>query len=406
MMKYVIQRILQAIPLLTFISVILFVLMQSAGDPISMMGGRQPPKAEDQERMRRQLGLDRPILEQYLYWLIGNDWVVTDEVIWYQIDKGDNVLVWVPESQITEMDESSGSTVITLANRSDVRSGPGGKYDPAGRLTGSDLVFVTEDVVEEKVYGTRKGFLRGDFGNSLVARRPALDLILDRLPNTIILMGIAEIVIILVALLVGVISAVRQYSRLDNILTTLAFITYSVPIFLMALILMFIFAVNFREWGLPYFPISGMYDPIVGQTIPQVLWHLILPMTSIALISIAGYSRYIRSTMLEVINSDYIRTARSKGIHERRILFVHAFKNASLPLVTLIGLDLPFLLAGAVVTETIYAWPGMGRLFIDHLTRLDYPVLMGILMMISVAVVIFQLLTDIVYTWLDPRIRY
>ena len=129
---------------------------------------------------------------------------------------------------------------------------------------------------------------------------------------------------------------------------------------------MFIFAVNFREWGLPYFPISGMYDPIVGQTIPQVLWHLILPMTSIALISIAGYSRYIRSTMLEVINSDYIRTARSKGIHERRILFVHAFKNASLPLVTLIGLDLPFLLAGAVVTETIYAWPGMGRLFIDH----------------------------------------
>jgi peptide/nickel transport system permease protein len=174
----------------------------------------------------------------------------------------------------------------------------------------------------------------------------------------------------------------------------------------MALILMYIFAVQFRAWGLPYFPISGMFDPIVGRTPQQVAWHMVLPVLSIALISVAGYSRYIRSTMLEVINSDYIRTARSKGLKERRTLFVHAFKNASLPIVTLIGLDLPFLLAGAVVTETIFAWPGMGRLFIDHLSRSDFPVLMGLLMLISVAVVVFQLLTDLVYTWLDPRIRY
>ncbi|MBC7870805.1 MAG: ABC transporter permease, partial [Chitinophagaceae bacterium] len=115
---------------------------------------------------------------------------------------------------------------------------------------------------------------------------------------------------------------------------------------------------------------------------------------------------FIRSTMLEVINSDYIRTARSKGLSERRTLWVHAFKNASLPLVTLIGLDLPFLLAGGVVTETIFAWPGMGMLFVSSLGRSDFPVLMALLMMISVAVVIFQLLTDVVYTWLDPRIRY
>jgi peptide/nickel transport system permease protein len=219
-------------------------------------------------------------------------------------------------------------------------------------------------------------------------------------------MGTAEVLIIVVSLTVGIVSAVRQYSLLDTLLTTAAFITYSIPVFLMALILMYIFAITFRRWGLPYLPISGMFDPAIGPTPQQVILHMILPVMTISLISIAGYSRYVRSTMLEVINSDYIRTARAKGLHERRTLAVHAFKNASLPIVTLIGLDLPFLLAGAVVTETIFAWPGMGRLFIDHLNRSDFPVLMGLLMLISVAVVLFQLLTDIVYTWLDPRIRF
>jgi peptide/nickel transport system permease protein len=133
---------------------------------------------------------------------------------------------------------------------------------------------------------------------------------------------------------------------------------------------------------------------------------MVLPVATIALISIAAYSRYIRSNMLEVINSDYIRTARAKGLSERFILYRHAFKNAALPLATLIGLDLPFLLGGAVVTETLFAWPGMGRLFIQHLDRLDYAVLMGLLMLITVAVIVFQLLTDLLYTWLDPRIRY
>jgi peptide/nickel transport system permease protein len=149
-----------------------------------------------------------------------------------------------------------------------------------------------------------------------------------------------------------------------------------------------------------------MFDPIEGRTFGQVAWHMVLPVITIAVGTIASYSRYIRSTMLEVIKSDYVRTARAKGVGERRILFVHALKNAALPLVTLIGLDIPFLLAGAVVTERIFGWPGMGRLFLNSLGRSDFPVLMGLLMMISVAVVIFQLLTDIVYTWLDPRIRY
>jgi peptide/nickel transport system permease protein len=148
-----------------------------------------------------------------------------------------------------------------------------------------------------------------------------------------------------------------------------------------------------------------MYDPNVGKTPAQIALHMILPVTTLAVISIAAYSRYVRSSMLEVMSQDYIRTARAKGVREWRVIMRHALKNASLPFVTLIGLDIPFLLAGAVVTESIFAWPGTGRLFIDHTERADFPVLMGILMMISMAVVIFQILTDVTYSFLDPRIR-
>ena len=338
--RYIARRLLQAIPLLLIVSLVIFVLLQSAGDPLATLGGRLPPRPEDRERLRRQLGLDQPVLTQYAYWLLGNDWT---------------------------------------------------RFDMDG------------DGVAETA-GTRRGVLRGDFGTSIVTRQPAIDIILDRLPNTLILMLTSEVLILSFALLIGVISAVRQYTMLDNILTGFSFVTFSTPIFLMAFGLMYIFAVKFREWGLPYFPTIS--NPSQAKTLGEYIWIMTLPVLTIALISIAAYSRYIRSNMLEVINSDYIRTARAKGISERAILYRHAFKNAALPLATLIGLDLPFLLGGAVVTERIFAWPGMGRLFIDHLGRLDYSVLMGLLMLITVAVVFFQLLTDLVYTWLDPRIRY
>jgi peptide/nickel transport system permease protein len=340
--RYIIRRILQAIPLLFIISVILFALMMNMGDPLATLGGRQPPRGEDRLRLARQLGLDQPIYMQYVFWLIGNDWMMFDTT-------GDGA---------------------------------------------------------PNAYGTRRGILRGDWGTSLVTRRPVVEMIWQRLPNTLLLMGTAQVVIIVFSLAIGVYSALRQYSVADNVITTGAFIGYSMPIFWLALMLMYIFAVNFKKWGLPYFPTVGMYDPAVGRTFGQVVWHMALPVATLSVTAIAAYSRYIRASMLEVINQDYIRTARSKGLPERLILWRHALKNASLPLVTLIGLDLPLLLAGAVVTERIFAWPGMGRLFLDHVERADYPVLMGILMLVSVAVVVFQILTDIVYTYLDPRIRY
>jgi peptide/nickel transport system permease protein len=216
----------------------------------------------------------------------------------------------------------------------------------------------------------------------------------------------AEIVIIIGALLVGIYSALHQYSFFDNVFSTLAFVGFSMPIFFIALFSMYIFGVMFRRWGLPYLPTTLMYDPRVGPTVPQVLWHMVLPIFSIATISFAGYSRYIRSTMLEVMGQDYIRTAKSKGLPRRDIVMVHALKNASLPIVTVVGLDLPLLLGGAVVTESIFSWPGMGYLFLYHVGKGDVAVVMGILMLIAVAVVVFQLITDITYAWLDPRIHY
>jgi peptide/nickel transport system permease protein len=340
--RYILKRLLQGIPLLLFISLILFVLMMNMGDPVATMGGRRVTRSSDYERLRRQLGLDKPLHIQYIYWLAGNDWTRTD-------------------------------------------------------LDGDGIA---------ETPGTRKGVLRGDFGVSLLSRKPVLEVIAERLPNTLMLMVASELVIIVGALLVGIYSALRQYSLTDNLLTTVLFIGYSMPIFFIALTSMYLFAVLFKRWGLPYLPTVGMFDPQAGRTTAQILWHMVLPVLSISLISFAAYSRYIRSTMLEVMSQDYIRTARAKGMPRREVIFIHALKNASLPIVTVVGLDLPLLLGGAVVTERIFAWPGMGRLFLDHVDRADLPVIMGILMLIAVAVVVFQLITDIVYAWLDPRIRY
>jgi len=340
--RYIVMRFLQGIPLLLFISVILFTLMMNVGDPVATMGGRRAVRQTEYQRLRRQLGLDKPVYMQYLYWLVGNDWT--------QVDR-------------------DGDGIAETA-------------------------------------GTRRGVLRGDFGVSLLNGKPVLEVIGERLPNTLMLMVASEVIIILGALLVGIYSALRQYSVIDNLLTGIMFIGYSMPIFFVALFSMYIFAVLFKRWGLPYLPTVGMFDPQVGKTTAQILWHMVLPVLSISLISFAAYSRYIRSTMLEVMGQDYIRTARAKGLPRREVVFIHALKNASLPIVTVVGLDLPLLLGGAVVTERIFAWPGMGRLFLDHVDRADMPVVMGILLLIAVAVILFQIITDIVYAWLDPRIRY
>jgi peptide/nickel transport system permease protein len=245
--------------------------------------------------------------------------------------------------------------------------------------------------------------IQGELGKSFFSKQPVAQMIAERLPNTLVLMVTAEIFTVALALVLGILSAVKQYSITDNIITTLSFIGFSMPIFFIALGLMLIFAVQFKKWGLPYLPTGA--DIWDKKDPKELLIHLILPVSCLVIILTAGYARYIRTSMLEVLGQDYVRTARAKGLTSRSVLYKHALRNAALPLVTIIGLDIPYLLGGALVTETVYAWPGMGRLFWEYAQRGDFPVVLGVLLIISTAVVVFTILTDIVYTFVDPRIR-
>ena len=247
--------------------------------------------------------------------------------------------------------------------------------------------------------------MRGDLGRSLITKEPAFNRIADRFPNTLILIIPSYLLVLTLALLIGVYSALRPYSRLDMVLNTLAFLGYSVPIYLVCLGLIFVFAVLFRRWGLPHLPVAGMWDLSAPRNAVNLLQHMILPVASLTIVQVAVYIRFIRAAVLDVIQQDYIRTANAKGLSGQRVIGLHVMKPASLPIITLVGTDLPILLGGAVLTETIFAWPGMGALFIESLNRADYPVLMAILVFISTLVIVFQLLTDVIYTLVDPRIN-
>jgi peptide/nickel transport system permease protein len=236
--------------------------------------------------------------------------------------------------------------------------------------------------------------------------RPALEVIGERLPNTLLLMIPAEIVIILGALLVGIYSALRQYSFLDHAMTALSFVGYSMPIFFIALISMYIFAVLFKRWGLPHLPTVGMFDPLVGETPLEVARHMVLPVFSIATISLAGYSRYIRSTMLEVLNQDYIRTARAKGQGERKVVYKHALRNMMVPLLTIIGVFIAIALTGTVLTETVFTRPGLGKMLVDAIGARDYPLAQGAITVFTMTIIVVNLVVDMLYAVVDPRISY
>jgi peptide/nickel transport system permease protein len=244
---------------------------------------------------------------------------------------------------------------------------------------------------------------QGDLGTSFFSHQPVILMISQRLPLTLILMGTAEVFTIIFALILGLVAAVRKYSFLDNLITSFSFIGYSMPIFFIALGSMQVFAVQFKAWGLPYLPTGAdIWDPSNPFELAR---HLVLPVFCLVTIQTAGYSRYLRSSILEVLGMDYVRTARAKGLSSRNVLFKHALRNAILPFVTIVGLDIPFLLGGALVTESVFAWPGMGRLFWEYAQRGDYPVVLGVLLITSSAVVFFTIIVDMAYTLVDPRIR-
>ncbi len=343
--RYIVRRLLQAIPLLLIISIALFALVNIApGGPLAAQSRSRRGATERTEAMKREFGLDKPLPVQYIIWLVGNDWM--------QIDT-----------------------------------------DGDGIMDG---------------YGTRKGIMRGDFGYSFRNREPVIKEIGDRLWNTVYLMTITLFVVALIAIPIGILSAIKQYSAFDIGATTLSFMGQAIPEFWLGLILILIFYATLENpfTGEPLLPSGGMYTIGAEFSLWDRIKHLILPVTMGMVGWVAWYSRFLRSSMLEVINQDYIRTARAKGQSERVVLYKHALKNALIPLVTMFALDFPYIFAGSVFVELIFSWPGMGRLYYDAATYRDYPILLGVLIIGAGLIIISNLLADIGYAFLDPRVRY
>jgi len=245
------------------------------------------------------------------------------------------------------------------------------------------------------------GILQGDLGSSLQKGRDVTDILLDKFPNTARLAIAAILVEIVVGLLAGIISAVKQYSFWDVLVTLSTSVLVAVPVFWLGMLLQMLFGIKMREWtgGAFSLPMSGMGDP------PDLV-HLILPAITLASVSTAYVARIMRSQMLEAMGQDYIRTAKAKGLSERVVIFKHALKNALIPVVTFIGIDLGMLMAGAILTETVFSWPGIGReIYLAVMTR-DWPIVMGGVIVVVLIVMVVNLLVDISYAILDPRIRY
>lgn len=248
-----------------------------------------------------------------------------------------------------------------------------------------------------------QGVVTGDWGVSIMTRRPVIGLIGERVVPTLQLTGTSFLIALLIAVPIGVYCAIHKGKAFDNIATPLTFFGISMPSFWFGLILQLIFAV-----GLGWLPSAGrtsITGADAGSAI-DIARHLILPSIVLSLIYFASWTRYTRTNFLEVLGQDFIRTARAKGLHERKVLFVHALRNALIPMVTVIMLDIPVIFSGAVITERVFAWPGMGTLFYDSISKHDFPILMGILMVNAFLVIFANLLADILYAVLDPRIKY
>ena len=242
---------------------------------------------------------------------------------------------------------------------------------------------------------------RGSFGDSIIQRKPVGTVIMQRLPRTLELLGLSLILSLLLAIPIGIISAIKQYSIWDHLVTIVSFIGIAMPSFFLAIILILIFAVQ-----LHWLPTQGAQTIGEENSLTDHVKHLILPVLVLTLIRTAGWSRYLRSSMLEVLRQDYVRTAKAKGLSQRLVLFRHAFRNALMPIITLLGLSLPELVAGAIVTEQIFSWNGLGQLIVTSASKRDTPVVLALTLLSGAAVIIGNLLADIGYRLVDPRIRF
>lgn len=292
-----------------------------------------------------------------------------------------------------------GFTVLHLAP-----GGPLAQYVAASDLSATEIAAIEARMgLDRPVYIQYFDWLfrmlQGDWGNSYRDQQPVTRVIASHLGATVQLMLAATILAVLIGCWIGIVGAIRRNSLFDTVTTIGTMVAISIPTFWFGLIVIYVFSIE-----LGWLPAGNRYTVGDGSFWNR-MHHLIAPSIVLALVSTAVWSRYMRSSMLDVLNQDFVRTARSKGISEFRVLYGHILRNAMLPMITIAGLQLPSLLSGALVTETIFAWPGMGRLFLDSINYRDYPVVMGILMFTAFLVLLGNLIADLLYSVVDPRIR-
>ena len=390
MASYIFRRLLQSIPILIGIAIISFMIVHIApGSPIDRFrSGRVSP--ETIRNLIRLYGLDQPLLP-----------------LW--VDNGMSLL-----AAIVFMAAAGLLAWFTLRRMRNGRTGLS-VYVPGGLallLMGGSLYLIFTGFREWQVLVTWPGQLinwmvafvqigRVDaWGYSFTDGQPVITKLGERVPATLLLMGTSLFLTVIIAIPVGILAAVRQYSWTDKIITIMATIGYAMPTFWLGLVLKFVFA-----FKLDVFPLYGMHE--FGQdSIPDLVWHMVLPVMTLTIVSVAGWSRYMRSSMLEVMRQDYVRTAKAKGLENSRVLYKHALRNALIPIVTLLGLTIPSLLVGAAVTEAVFSWPGLGGLGVTSVIERDYPVVLAFVMVGGAMVILGNLLADVLYAFVDPRITY
>ena len=299
-----------------------------------------------------------------------------------------------------------GISVVIFAVIQAAPGGPEGALLETGRFIDPQVIenyrqrLGVDQPIHVQYFRWLSAALTGDLGVSFSTTRPVAEMIGERLPATLELMATSFVLAAMLAVGIGILSAVKQHTPIDYLATGASFVGIAMPVFWFALILQLLFSVR-----LGWFPVAGT-ETVGATSLGDHLQHLILPAAVLSCRNSAGWSRYLRASLVGALRSDYVRTARAKGLPERVVVGVHALRNALIPLVSIMALNLADLFSGAVITETIFAWPGIGRLFVQAMFARDYPLLMGILLMGSVMVVFFNLVADVVYGVLDPRIRY
>lgn len=398
MTTYLTRRILQMILVVLLSAITCYALLSLApGGPTAglrqvIQGGGKQLSAEDIARIRAYYELDLNLVTRFTRWFLGipkGPIMIGDKELFANMQVG--CFLTIDQEVIA----SNGTRSV--------------------KPVGCQVPVYLRDLAGRR---TSDGVLLFDFGLSwrLLRDRPVMDLLGSRIGSTVQLAGLSALLALIIGIPIGIYSAVKQYSKFDYFFTTMAFMGSAMPTFFFGILMILLFSILPYRAGWVYFPPGSasfvrdttipLFGTIKAKSFADLLLHLVLPVATLTLVSISTWSRYVRASMLEVLRQDYIRTARSKGLVERVVIIKHALRNALIPFITIVVGFIPGLFGGAIITETIFSWPGMGRLYFQALGDYDYPVAMAFIYISAILTVISTLVRDILYTIVDPRIRF